>query len=428
MTVEVIPVQGVPEVRPGDDVAGLLAPRIIALGARDGDIIAVTQKIVSKAEGRIVLDGNGRAEWVRRETRRVVARRGGLVISETRHGFVCANAGVDASNVAAGFLSLLPENPDGSAARIRARLAEDTGASLGVVITDTFGRPWRRGVVNVAIGCAGLPALVDLRGGTDHHGRPLEATVVALADEVAAASGLVMGKAARVPAAVVRGVEADGPEAPAAELVRPPEEDLFRESPLLSISARRSIRAFGSGEVPREAVEEAVRAACTAPAPHHSRPWLFVALESDAAKRRLLSGMAAAWVRDLEGDGVPKPVIDRRLRRSDALLGRAPVLIIPAIRLRGAHAYPDAERSGAERDMFVLSAGAAIQSLMLALHAQGLASCWVSSTLFCAEESRAALDLADEWLPMGSLAVGRPPPAQPPPRPGVDLAAHLGRA
>ncbi|MCI0581580.1 MAG: coenzyme F420-0:L-glutamate ligase, partial [Chloroflexi bacterium] len=236
MSVEVHPVQGLPEVRSGDDLAALLAEPLAALGVLDGDVIAVTQKVVSKAEGRVVAEGEGRAAWVVRETRRLVARRGELVIAQTPHGLVCANAGVDASNVEAGFLTLLPEDPDGSAERLRVSLSDRLGARLAVVITDTFGRPWRRGVINVAIGCAGMPALVDLRGTLDHQGRELETTVVALADEVAAASGLVMGKALRVPAALVRGVAREGPPSAAAEIVRPPNEDLFPASPLLSIS------------------------------------------------------------------------------------------------------------------------------------------------------------------------------------------------
>ena len=200
--VEIIPVEGLPEVRPGEDVAALLAPKLAQLGARGGDVVAVTQKIVSKAEGRVVPEGEGRTAWAERESRRIVARRGDLVIAETRHGFVCANAGVDASNVAPGFLTLLPEDPDGSAESIRKGIEQSLGVSVGVVVTDTFGRTWRRGVVNVAIGCAGLPAVLDLRGTRDHEGKDLEATIVALADEVAAASGLVMEKASHVPAAI----------------------------------------------------------------------------------------------------------------------------------------------------------------------------------------------------------------------------------
>jgi coenzyme F420-0:L-glutamate ligase/coenzyme F420-1:gamma-L-glutamate ligase len=425
VTIEILPVEGLPEIRPGDDLPALLSDATPDL--RAGDVLAVTQKIVSKAEGRLVPGGEGREAWVAREARRIVARRDDVVIAETAHGFVCANAGVDASNVEGGSLSLLPVDPDASAERIRSRLLADRGVDAGVVVTDTFGRAWRRGQVNVAIGCAGLPALVDLRGTKDHHGRMLEATVIALADEVAAASGLVMGKDAMIPAAIVRGLAPIAAPGRAAELVRPPEEDLFRESPLQAIHARRSIREFGPGAVPRRAVEEAVRAACTAPAPHHSRPWLFVVLETDAAKRRLTGAMAEAWDRDLRGDGTAEEVIDRRLAKSDALLGRAPVLIAPAIRPSGAHDYPDEERAAAEREMFLLSAGAAVQNLMLALHAQGLASCWVSSTLFCKQETRDALDLDDEWDPVGIVACGRSPRNEPPPRPDPDLREFLSR-
>lgn len=232
MTIEIWPVEGLPEIREGDDLAAMLAEPLRALGIQDGDVVAITQKVVSKAEGRVVPDeGEGRSAWIERETRRIVAQRGELIIAETHHGFVCANAGVDASNVEAGFLSLLPLDPDASSEAIRASLVERLApARLGVVMTDTFGRPWRNGLVNVAIGCAGLPALVDLRGQADHHGRELDATVVALADEMAAASGLVMGKSARVPAALVRGVDI-GVASPGrgADLIRNPDEDLFRE-------------------------------------------------------------------------------------------------------------------------------------------------------------------------------------------------------
>jgi F420-0:gamma-glutamyl ligase len=232
VTIEIWPVEGLPEIREGDDLPAMLAEPLRALGVREGDVVAITQKIVSKAEGRVVPDeGDGRSAWIERETRRIVARRGELIIAETHHGFVCANAGVDASNVEPGFVSLLPVDPDASSEAIRASLAERLGLSrLGVVVTDTFGRPWRNGLVNVAIGCAGLPALVDLRGQADHHGRELEVTVVALADEVAAASGLVMGKSARVPVALMRGVDIGASASGrAADLVRPPDEDLFRE-------------------------------------------------------------------------------------------------------------------------------------------------------------------------------------------------------
>lgn len=425
----VIPVEGLPEVRPGDDLAALLASGLRTAGVRDGDIVAITSKVVSKAEGRVVR-GKVRTEAVVHETVRVLARRGELVIAETAHGFVCANAGVDASNVDAGSLALLPLDPDGSARAIRGRLEAELGLErLGVVITDTFGRAWRAGVVNVAIGCDGLPALVDLRGRPDDRGRELEATEVALADEVAAASGLAMAKDARVPAAIVRGVDRlGGTDAPARALVRPSEEDLFRASPLQALHDRRTIRAFGTGEVPAAAVEEAIRAACTAPAPHHTRPWKFTVLTSPAARRGYLAAMASAWRADLRADGTPDEVIERRIARSDAVLGAAPTLIVPWLTLEATHEYTDDERGAAERDMFLLSAGAAIQNLLLALSAQNLASSWISSSIFCREEAREALGMSEEWLALGTVACGPMPEGKAPsPRPEIDLALFVDR-
>ena len=212
--------------------------------ARAGDVVVVTSKVVSKAEGRIVR-GVDRADAVIRETVRVVARRGDLVIAETAHGFVCANAGVDASNVDAGSLALLPEDPDASASPIAvtavgpARLRD-----LAVVVTDTFGRAWRTGVVNVAIGCDGLPAIVDLRGRADDRGRTLEATEIALADEVAAASGLVIAKDSRIPVAIVRGRRPPRWRRTGRRSTScvPAEEDLFRTSPMQALHDRRTSR------------------------------------------------------------------------------------------------------------------------------------------------------------------------------------------
>jgi coenzyme F420-0:L-glutamate ligase/coenzyme F420-1:gamma-L-glutamate ligase len=281
--------------------------------------------------------------------------------------------------------------------------------------------------VNVAIGCAGISALVDLRGTPDHGGRELEATVVALADEVAAASGLVMGKAAGVPAAIVRGLEDLGAPSPARELVRPPDEDLFRESPLLSISSRRTIRSFGPGSVPRDVIVEAVRAACAAPAPHGSTPWSFTALTSTAARRRLAVAVARAWTADLEKDGASPGEIAQRAARTEALLGGAPVLVVPWVRFDAMHPYADAERSHAERELFLLSSGAAIENLLLALHAQGYASCWAPTTLFCQEAARESLGVDAAWYALGAVAAGPRPVGEGelPPPPPVDLGTVL---
>ncbi len=234
----IYPVAGVGEVLPGDDLgdllAGATAPPAIGGGLAEGDVLVVTQKVVSKAEGRLVALDAGDAEAkdrvVAAESVRVIRRRGDLVISETRHGFVCANAGVDLSNVAEGTAALLPVDPDRSARRIRAVLRHRHGVSVGVVVSDTFGRPWRNGVTDVAIGVAGIAGVVDLRGTADANGRRLEVTEVCVADELAGAAELVMGKDRGVPAAVVRGVDPRWlrTASVAAEIVRDPAEDLFR--------------------------------------------------------------------------------------------------------------------------------------------------------------------------------------------------------
>ncbi|MFV1970045.1 MAG: coenzyme F420-0:L-glutamate ligase [Acidimicrobiia bacterium] len=232
MTVlEVHPVIGMGEIGQGDDLAGLIVQAITENGwnLEDKDIVVVTHKVVSKQEGRIV-DVPDEATYralVEDEAARIVRRRGDLVIAQTRHGFICANAAVDRSNIADGFALLLPEDPDRSAHRLRTRIERATGTSIGVVITDTFGRPWRRGLVDVAIGVSGVPAIIDLRGTTDAHGNELNVTEIAVVDEIAAAADLVMGKAAQVPVAVVRGLDLRG-SGRATDLVRPPDEDLFR--------------------------------------------------------------------------------------------------------------------------------------------------------------------------------------------------------
>ena len=375
MTIELIPLEGLPEVGPGDDLATLLEPSLAANAASDGDIVAITQKVVSKAEGRMV-PGEDRAAWVERESVDVVARRGDLLITRTRHGFVCANAGVDASNVREGFLTLLPEDPDASAERLQKELSARLGLTrLGVVITDTFGRPWREGVVDVAIGCAGLPALVDLRGTVDDRGRELETTLVAFADAVAAASGLVMTKTARVPAALVRGLDGstgDAPPGPASALVRRLEDDLFRESALVAVSAALPSGVFGPGDVSREVVEHAVGAAC---AVLPDGDWSMVAVDSPAARRRLAAPATGA----------------------DDVLRAARTLIVVCARI-------SVESSD---EAILLSAGAAIRGLAVALHAQGVGWFWDPSRPFDADATRTALALGEDWRPVGIVAVGR---------------------
>lgn len=228
---QVFPVRGLPEILPGADLAGMIAD---AFPLHDADVIVVTQKIVSKAENRFVaVDHNdpvAKRQLAESEAVRVLRRRGEMVITETRHGFICANSGVDLSNVEDGYALLLPVDPDRSARRIRDGLRGRSGVEVGVIISDTFGRVWRRGLTDVAIGTAGIAAVVDLRGQADSLGRELLVTEVCVADEIAGAAELVMGKAYGVPVAVVRGVDSSWLRESSVkdEIVRPPEEDLFR--------------------------------------------------------------------------------------------------------------------------------------------------------------------------------------------------------
>jgi coenzyme F420-0:L-glutamate ligase/coenzyme F420-1:gamma-L-glutamate ligase len=240
--ISLLPVHGLPEIRAGDDLGALIAERA---ELADGDVVVVAQKAVSKAEGRIVridelepsakaveLAGDERdpreVEAVLREAKRIVRERGPLVIAETRHGFICASAGVDHSNAPEpGTLVLLPVDPDASARGLRSRLLELTGRTVGVVVTDSFGRPFRQGTTDVALGVAGIPALLDLRGTTDRIGYELRSTRVAIADEIAAAADLARGKAEGVPVVLLRGLKLDG-DGSGQEIVIDPELDLFR--------------------------------------------------------------------------------------------------------------------------------------------------------------------------------------------------------
>jgi coenzyme F420-0:L-glutamate ligase/coenzyme F420-1:gamma-L-glutamate ligase len=417
----------------GDDLAGALLRACADAGVEpaDGDVFCVASKVVSLVEDAVApLPATGdlraaRREVARGQAARIVADTPFVLVTETPHGFVSANGGVDASNVPAADGApralLLPADPDASAARLRQELRTRADVDVGIVVTDTFGRPWRLGQTEVALGIAGTAAIRDERGGSDLDGVALEVTEAAVGDEVAGAADLVRDKASGTPFVLVRGLEVTGEHGTGRDLVRPADQDLFRTggptAAETAVAGRRTIRAFDpSRAVPDGPLRAAVAAAATAPAPHHTRPWRFLRLRDDT-RTTLLDAMAERWRLDLAGDGTDPAVIARRLARSDAVLGEAPTLLVPFVTLEGAHRYPDARRTTGERDLFVLSGGAALQNLQIVLAAHGLGAAWISSTAFCPDTVRAVLDLPAAWQPLGAVAVGYPSPDAPPPRP-----------
>jgi coenzyme F420-0:L-glutamate ligase / coenzyme F420-1:gamma-L-glutamate ligase len=419
----------------GDDPVVVLLDAASRAGVdlRDGDVVCVASKVVSLVEGASVPLGGGdpkegRRRVAREQAARVVADTPWVLVTQTPHGFVCANGGVDASNVEDGTALLLPEDPDASAARIRDQLADRGGVRVGVIVTDTFGRPWRLGQTDVALGVAGTPALRDERGRLDLSGRRLEVTEAAVADEAAAAADLVRTKASGTPFVLLRGL-ADGAAGRGADLVRAASEDLFRAggptAVEVAVTSRRTVRRFDPARpVPAAVLRAAAEAAGTAPAPHHTRPWRFVRLRP-RTRTVLLDAMAARWEADLQADGLGQDRITARLRRSDAILREAPELLAAFVVLDGAHAYPDDRRRTAERDLFVLSGGAALQNLQVVLAGHGVGAAWISSTAFCAPTVREVLGLDERWEPLGMVAVGYPGGDAPPPRAAVDVDGLL---
>ena len=424
--IELLPVAGLPEFQPGDDLAAAIAAA--APWVRDNDVVVITSKVLSKCEGRMVAAPSDpvardalRRRLIDSEAVRVLARKGRTLITENSLGLVQAAAGVDGSNVDSHQLALLPVDPDRSAASLASALHETLGVTVGVVVTDTMGRAWRTGQTDVAIGASGLTVLHGYAGEHDGHGNELIVTEIAVADEIAAAADLVKGKLTSVPVAVVRGLTLSDDGSTARTLVRAGQEDLFwlgtEEAIALGRSQaqllRRSVRHFSGEPVAAELIEAAVAEALTAPAPHHTRPVRFVWVQDQATRVDLLDAMKDRWRADLTGDGRDADAVERRVGRGQILYD-APELIVPFMVPDGAHTYPDARRTAAEHTMFTVAVGAAVQALLVALAVRGVGSCWIGSTIFAPDLVRSKLDLLADWEPLGAIAIGYPAePAEP---------------
>lgn len=419
-TIEIIPVTGLGEFRPGDNLAAAIAGAADWL--RDDDVVVITSKVLSKTEGRIVSAPSDpeqrdllRRKLIDDEAVRVLARKGKTLITENAIGLIQAAAGVDGSNIDAAELALLPVDPDGSAAAIRDGIATHLGVRVGVVVTDTMGRAWRNGQTDVAIGAAGLTVLHGYAGAQDPHGNELVVTEIAVADELAAAADLVKGKLTGIPVAVVRGLTLHDDGSGGHTLVRSGEEDLFWLGTAEAIALgrtqaqllRRSVRQFSAEPVPAALVEESVAEALTAPAPHHTRPVRFVWVRDPQTRLRLLDAMKRQWHADLTADGRSDEDAERRTGRGQILYD-ATELIVPFMVPDGAHSYPDPQRTAAEHTMFTVAAGAAVQGLLVALAVRGVGSCWIGSTIFAADIARRELSTAEDWEPLGAIAIGYP--------------------
>lgn len=425
---------GVPLVKPGDDLSDIILGALKASNQtlRDGDILVIAQKIVSKAEGRLVrlsdVIPSARAldlanevnkdprlvELILRESDEVVRHRRDVLVVAQKLGLVIANAGIDQSNIEQGgndgVALLLPENPDRTCATIAAELSRKTGAKVGVIINDSHGRAFRNGTVGVAIGAHGVTALADLRGAPDLFRRKLKSTEVGIADEIASAASLLMGQSGEGrPIVLTRGLSCLTGDGQASDLVRPKSIDLFRSADFAGLFRnRRSIRRYKDTEVPLGVVENLLEAAVTAPSAHNRQPWRFAVLKDPVTKQRLANAMGERLRQDRMRDGDPADAVEADVARSIVRISGAPVAIVVSLTMEDMDVYPDSRRAAAERHMAVQSTAMAIENMLLAAHAAGLGASIMCAPLFCPEVVRAALPLPAAWEPQALATLGYP--------------------
>lgn len=437
---------GVPLVRDGDDLTRIVTDALAAScqSLRDGDVLVIAQKIVSKAEGRMVRLADVRpspralalagevekdpriVELILRESTEIVRHRPGVLVVAHRLGFVMANAGIDQSNVEhvndQETALLLPEDPDRTCAALRSALKQSTGADVAVIISDSHGRAFRNGTVGVAIGVSGLAGVADLRGKPDLFGRRLQSTEVGLADEIASAASLLMGQADEGrPIVLARGIPGPRREGAGSELVRAKTIDLFRLPPSAEgtssvdaaaadrlLRGRRSIRRYAPTPVPDAVIDRILNLTIAAPSAHNRQPWRFAVLKKPADRLRLAEAMAERLRSDRSRDGDPKDAIEQDASRSIARIAGAPLAILVCLTMEEMDVYADGRRSAAEHQMAVQGTAMAMQNLLLAAHAAGLGASVMCAPLFCQDTVRSALRLPQAWEPQALLTLGYP--------------------
>ena len=434
MTAHLTALAGVPMVKPGDDLTAVIRQALAVSNEvlRDGDVLVIAQKIVSKAQNRYVrlrdivpsprsqqlarhVNKDPRlVELILRESTEVVRYRRDVLVVAHKLGLVMANAGIDQSNVEQGHnddtVLLLPEDPDQTCALLAKNLRARTGASVRVIINDSHGRAFRRGAVGVAIGAYGVPTLADLRGQPDLYGRRLRSTDVGAADEMASAASLLMGQADEGrPIVLIRGLPHSAGNGTAAGLIRPKSADLFRTvSPNDLIGVRRSIRRYSETPVADAVIEQLLEAAVSAPSAHNRQPWRFAVIKAPAVKLRLAQAMADRLREDRSRDGDPADVIEEDVAHSIARINGAPVIIVVCLTVKEMDRYPDSRRNAAEHQMAVQGTAMAMQNLLLAAHALNLGASVMCAPLFCPDTVRAALKLPDDWESQALITLGFP--------------------
>jgi coenzyme F420-0:L-glutamate ligase/coenzyme F420-1:gamma-L-glutamate ligase len=425
---------GIPLVKPGDDLSNIIIGALKTSNEtlRDGDILVIAQKIVSKAESRFVnlheVIPSARAlelakevnkdprlvELILGESDEIVRHRRDVLIVAQKLGLVIANAGIDQSNIEQdgndGTALLLPENPDRTCTTIAAELFSKTGIKVGVIINDSHGRAFRNGTVGVAIGVHGVTALADLRGAPDLFKRKLKSTEVGIADEIASAASLLMGQSNEArPVILVRGLSGVTGDGRASDLVRAKAIDLFRSADLAGLfQTRRSIRRYRDTDVPLDMIEKLLAAAVTAPSAHNRQPWRFAVLKDPVTRLRLANAMGERLRQDRLRDRDPAEAVEDDVARSIARISGAPVAVVVSLTMEDMDVYPDSRRAAAERHMAVQSTAMAVENMLLAAHALGLGASIMCAPLFCPEIVRATLPLPAAWEPQALVTLGYP--------------------